>query len=193
MSPPMEQALGSVSSPHYSTGRIVPQLSANEYIIDPKVVSIRDTYAVKDRNGNLLVYVKQAFTAFGVKFWFEDAGGQRLGEIHGKTLKMHPTYEIYDAQGQIVAWVKKEIMTMLGDKWWMEDASGQKTATIKGNIWESDYDIQDMSGQKIAQIHRNRAVVKTSYSVEIFNPAFDPYLILSYTISLAHHEKVEHR
>ena len=175
----------------YTPGRMVPQFSTNSYIIDQKILAIRDTFAVKDRNGNLLAYVKQQFVSFGPKFWYEDTGGQRLGEIHGKVLTIRPTYEIYDAQGQMVAQVKKKIVSMLGEKWWMEDSSGQEIAKMKGNILEHDYNIQDMSGQPIAQIHKKWVSVRDSYCIEIFNTSIDPYLIISYAISLDHTEKKE--
>jgi uncharacterized protein YxjI len=172
-------------------GRIVPQLSTNAYIIDQKILAIRDTFAVKDRSGNLLAYVKQQLLSFGPKFWYEDTNGQKLGEIHGKVLTVRPTYEIFDAQGQMVAQVKKKIVSFLGEKWWMENSSRQEIAKMKGNIWEHDYNIQDMSGQPIAQIHKKWVSVRDSYGIEIFNTSIDPYLILSYAISLDHTEKKE--
>lgn len=189
---PMGQQMG----PPYNTGYVqrglVPQLSTNAYIIDQKILAIRDTFAVKDRNGTLLAYVKQQLVSFGPRFWYEDTNGQRLGEIHGKILTVRPTYEIYDAQGQMVAQVKKKIISMLGEKWWMENSTGQEIAKMKGNIWEHDYNIQDIAGQPIAQIHKKWVSVRDSYCIEIFGPSIDPYLILSYAISLDHTEKKEH-
>jgi uncharacterized protein YxjI len=184
--------MGAPYTAQYSSGRTVPQFSGNAYIIDQKIIAIRDTFGVKDRNGNLLAYVKQQLVSFGPKFWYEDTSGQRLGEIHGKVLAVRPTYEIYNSQGQMVAQVKKKIVSLLGEKWWMEDSSGQEIAKIKGNVWEHDYAIQDMSGQPIAQIHKKWVSVRDSYGIEIFSTSIDPYLILSYAISLDHTEKKEH-
>jgi uncharacterized protein YxjI len=192
MGQPMGQSMGASYAPQYSQGRIVPQFGGNAYIIDQKILAIRDTFGVKDRNGNLLAYVKQQLVSFGPKFWYEDTSGQRLGEIHGKVLAVRPTYEIYNSQGQLVALVKKKIVSLLGEKWWMEDSSGQEIAKIKGNVWEHDYTIQDTSGQPIAQIHKKWVSVRDSYCVEIYNPSIDPYLVLSYAISLDHTEKKEH-
>ena len=188
----MGQTMGSPYGTPSAQGRIVPQFSTNAYIIDQKILAVRDTFGIKDRNGNLLAYVKQQLLSFGPKFWYEDTSGQRLGEIHGKVLAVRPTYEIYDSQGHMVAQVKKKIISMLGEKWWMEDASGQEIAKMKGNIWEHDYNIQDTSGQAIAQIHKKWVSVRDSYCIEIFNTSIDPYLILSYAISLDHTEKKEH-
>jgi len=188
---PMGQTMGASYNMPSGQGRIVPQLNTSAYIIDQKILAIRDTFAVKDRSGNLLAYVKQQLLSFGPKFWYEDTNGQKLGEIHGKVLTVRPTYEIFDAQGQMVAQVKKKIVSFLGEKWWMENSSGQEIAKMKGNIWEHDYNIQDMSGQPIAQIHKKWVSVRDSYGIEIFNTSIDPYLILSYAISLDHTEKKE--
>ena len=172
--------------------RIVPLFSTNGYIIEQKILTLRDTYGIKDRSGNQLAYVKKEFVSFGPKFWFEDTGGQRLGEIHGKVLTIRPTFEIYDSQRRMVAQVKKKLLKLFGEAWWMEDPSGQEIAKIKGNIWEHDYLIQDISGQTIAQIHKKWISIRDSYGIEILNPSSDPYLVLSYAISLDHTEKKEH-
>src|SRR6266571_1733499 len=157
MGQPMAQTTGPAYGTSYAQGRLVPQFSENSYIIDQKILAIRDTFGIKDRNGSLLAYVKQQLVSFGPKFWYEDTNGQ-----------------------------------MLGEKWWMENASGQEIAKMKGNIWEHDYNIQDTSGQPIAQIHKKWVSVRDSYCIEMLNTSIDPYMIISYAISLDHTEKKEH-
>lgn len=171
--------------------RLVPQFSGNGYIIEQKILALRDTFGIKDQAGNQLAYVKKQLVSFGPKFWYESTAGQRLGEIHGKVMAIRPTFEIYDAEGQLRAQVKKKIMKLIGSEWWMDDATGSEIARIQGNVWEHDYYIQDPSGQAIAQIHKKWISVRDSYCVEILNPAFDPYLILSYAISMDNVEKKE--
>jgi len=48
-----------------------------------------------------------------------------------------------------------------------------------------------MSGQPIAQIHKKWVSVRDSYCIEILNSSIDPYMIISYAISLDHTEKKE--
>ena len=171
--------------------RMVPLFSGNGYTIEQKILALRDTFGIKDRSGNQLAYVKKQLVSFGPKFWYESTNGEKLGEIHGKVLAIRPTFEIYNSQGQLVAQVKKKILKLIGEAWWMENSSGQEIAKIKGNVWEHDYYIQDTSGQPIAQIHKKWVSVRDSYNVEILNPAMDPYLVLSYAISLDNTEKRE--
>ena len=45
----------------------------DKYTIEQKLVALRDTYRIKDLNGNLLGYVKAKIVSMVPKFWFEDS------------------------------------------------------------------------------------------------------------------------
>src|SRR5437667_11786843 len=147
--------------------RLVPQFSGNGYIVEQKILALRDTFGIKDRNGNQLAYVKKQLVSFGPKFWYETPDGQRLGEIHGKVLAIRPTFEVYDSQGQLLAQVKKKLMKLIGQAWWMEDPTGQEIAKINGNVWAHDCYIQNMAGQLIGHIHKKWVSVRDSYRIEM--------------------------
>jgi len=161
-----------------------PTFSGTEYIIEQKIVAMRDTFGIKDRNGNLLAYVKRKIVSFGPKFWFESPDGTRLGEVNGKVLTVRPTFEIYDVQGNLLAVVKKKILKLLGSEWWLESPPGQEVARIKGNITEHEFTIQSSSGATIAQIHKKWVSLRDSYGVEIASSELDPYVILAYAIAM---------
>jgi hypothetical protein len=85
-----------------------------QYVIEPKITSsflrfisplaslaLRETYNIKDKNGNLLGYAKKKRLSFKPKFWFEGKDGTHHGEIR----KNHG-YEIYDAQNRLRATIK---------------------------------------------------------------------------------------
>ncbi len=165
-----------------------PVFTGTEYIIEQKIAAIRDTYGIKDRNGNLLAYVKRKMASVGPKFWFETPDGSRLGEVNGKVLTVRPTFEIYDVQGKLLAVVKKKVLKLLGSEWWLEDSSGGEIARIKGNVTEHDFAIQSPSGDQIAQVHKKWVSVRDSYSIEILNPTVDPYVVLAYAIAMDHVE-----
>ena len=189
---PMSVQTANAQSVGQTVGLNTP-FRGTQYVIDQKILAVRDTFGIKDTSGNLLAYVKQQLVSFGPKFWYEGTDGTRLGEIHGKVLAIRPTFEIYNAQGQLQAVIKKKILQLIGSQWWMENASGQEIAKVHGNILEHDYKIQGPDGSQIAQIHKKWVSVRDSYCVEIQNPSFDPYLVLSYAISMDHTEKKEDR
>ena len=160
----------------------------NKYIVEQKLLALRDTFGIKNMNGNLLAYIKKQYVSFGPKFWYETPDGARLGEIHGKILTIRPTFEIYDAGGQMIASVKKKLLKLLGSEWWMENASGVEIARIKGNILQHDYYIQTPSGEVVGQVHKKWVTVRDSYCIEIMSTRLSPFLVISYAIALDHVE-----
>ena len=161
----------------------------NKYTIEQKLVALRDTYGVKDLNGNLLGYVKQKIVSVGPKFWFEDTNGVQLGEIDGKLVSIHDEYDVKDQSGQLKARIKKKILNLIGSEWWMEDAQGQQIAKVKGNYSEHEYQILAPDGSVIAQIHKKWVTIRDSYNIEITRSDFDTFLVLSYVIAMDHVEQ----
>ena len=161
--------------------------SGNNYIIKQKIVAMRDTFGIKDRNGILLAHVKKKIVSWGPQFWFESLEGTRLGEMRGKVLAVRPTFEIYDSQG-LVAVVKKKVLKLLGSEWWLEDNSGKETARIKGNISEHDFTVQSPSGSELARVHKQWVSIRDSYGIEIVGQNIQPYIIVAYVIAMDHAE-----
>ena len=162
-------------------------LSGSEFIIEQKIASMRDTYGIKDRNGNLLAYVKKKIVSVGPQFWFETPNETRFGEMRGKVLTVRPTFEIYDNQG-LVAVVKKKVLKLLGSEWWLENPSGNEIARIKGNVTEHDFTIKSPSGSEIAQIHKKWTSIRDSYGIEITGQELTPYIVIAYVIAMDHAE-----
>jgi uncharacterized protein YxjI len=169
-----------------------PAFTGAEYIVEQKTLAMRDTFGVRDRNGNLLAYVKKKIVSFGPQFWFEAPDGARLGEMHGKVLTVRPTFEIYDAQNKLLAVVKKKMLKLLGSEWWLENESGQEVARIQGNITEHDFTILSTAKMPVARIHKKWVTVRDSYCVEITNQELDPYIIIAYAIAMDHVEEKGH-
>jgi uncharacterized protein YxjI len=161
--------------------------AGREYIIEQKIVALRDTFGIKNRNGDLLAYVKKRIVSWGPQFFFQTPDGTSLGEMRGKVLTVRPTFEIYDDQG-LVAVVKKKILKLLGSEWWLEDGSGVEIARIKGNITEHNFSIQSSSGSEIAQINKKWVTVRDSYGIEILSQELSPYVIIAYAIAMDHAE-----
>jgi uncharacterized protein YxjI len=151
-----------------------------QYVIEKKLVTVRDTYGVKDVNGNLLGYIKkQILISFRPKFWFEGPDGTRQGEIrYGKLAS--GKYEVYDAQNQLRATV--EWAGGLRRKWRMEDPQGQQLAIAEGDFMGRNYQILAPDGSAIAQIHKKWMSIRGSYCIDISRQGFDPFLILSYAV-----------
>ena len=146
---------------------------------------------LKIDKGTLLAYIKRKFLSVGMNFWFENPSNpiERYGEVHGKVLAVRPTFEIYDAQGQLVGTVRKKILKLLGSEWWLTNNLGVEIARIKGNLIEHDFTVYSTDGTAIAQIHKKWVTVRDAYCIEVFNvPFLSPYLIVAYCVALDHTE-----
>jgi uncharacterized protein YxjI len=169
---------------------IMEMFENREFTIDQRLLSIRNTYVVKDRNGQQLGFVKQEFVSWGPKFWFEDNAGVHLGEVDGKVMTIHHEYEIKDKNDQLKGKVKKKILKLFGSEWWMEDSAGQEVARINGNIVHHTYDIVTPDKKTtIAKVHLNWATIRDEYCIEIVKEDFDALLVLGYAIAM---DNVEH-
>ena len=166
-------------------------LDNRDFIVDQRLLSIRNTYVVKNKLGEQLGFIKQEFVSFGPKFWLENNDGIHLGEIDGKVLTVHHEYEIKDKDGQTRAKIKKKILKLFGSEWWMEDAEGHEIARIKGNVVRHTYDIVAPDKTLIAKVHLNWITISDEYCVEIVRQDFDPLLVLGYAIAMDHVEHSE--
>lgn len=161
-----------------------------EFTIDQRLLSLRNTYVVKDRNGQQLGFIKQEFVSWGPKFWFEDNTGAHLGEVDGKVVSVHHEYEIRDKNGQLKGKIKKKILKLFGSEWWMEDATGHEVARINGNVVHHTYDIVAPDKKTtIAKVHLNWVTIRDEYCIEIVKQDFDALLVLGYAIAM---DNVEH-
>jgi uncharacterized protein YxjI len=160
-----------------------------EFTIDQRLLSVRNTYVVKNRPGEQLGFIKQEFVSLGPRFWFEDNAGSHIGEVDGKVLTTHHEYEIKDSDGQLKAKIKKKILKLFGSEWWMEDAMGHEIARIKGNVVRHTYEIIAPDKSTIAKVHLNWATVRDEYCVEIIREGFNPLLVLGFAVAL---DNVEH-
>jgi uncharacterized protein YxjI len=164
-------------------------LENREFTIDQRLLSVRNTYVVKDKFDQQLGFIKQEFVSFGPKFWLEDNTGLHLGEIDGKVVTVRHEYEIKDQNGQVKARIKKKVLKFFGSEWWMEDAEGKEMARIDGNIVHHTYDIVAPDKSIIAKVHLNWARIRDEYCIEIVKQDFSSLLILGYAVAMDH---VEH-
>lgn len=92
-----------------------------QYVVERKQVAailrfVRDTFNIKDVNGNLLGCFKRQKRIFGGgEFWIEDTDGIHLGEI----LEPKIGYTVYDAQNQLRGTIKMEPTKKEGSKWFL--------------------------------------------------------------------------
>src|SRR2546427_97301 len=102
--------------------------------------------------------------------------------------------QLGQAMGQPAGPMGQPMAQSTGSNYATAGVPGRLVPQFSGNSYIVDQTIlaiRDMSGQPIAQIHKKWVSVRDSYCVEILNTSMDPYMIISYAISLDHTEKKE--
>ena len=164
---------------------------AQQYIIEQKLATLKFVLCIKDVNGTLLGYVKhQSKGLFGLNFLFEDAHGVRLGEVDKKGAFVPSEYQVKDQNGELVARIRQPL------RWprWMEDAQGKQLfRTGKGDYRAHGFPIVAPDGNAIAQVHKKWVTTRDSFSIEILRQDLDPFLILSYVITMHEQARASHR
>lgn len=160
----------------------------SKYIMDQKLLSIRDTYIIRDPEGNELGKIEKKLLSIGPKYTFYDHSGVEAGRIEGKVLALRPTYSILDTNGNLIATLKKKLLTFLGSQYWFENPEGQEIMRAKGDFLAYEYQITDSAGNALAHISKKWLSIRDSYGIDIIGKA-DRYLILAAAVCI---DAIEH-
>ena len=155
-----------------------------QYIIDQKLLSIRQTFLIRDPAGNEIGKIEKKILSIGPKYSFTDATGAEVGRIEGKVIAIRPTYNILDPAGATIATIKKKIFTLLGSEYWFENPAGQEIMRAKGNFLAYEYSILDNPGTELALVSKKIISIRDSYSINIASPTANRYLILAAVICI---------
>ena len=150
-----------------------------QYVIDQKLLSIRQTFLIRDPAGNEIGKIEKKILSIGPKYNFLDATGAEVGKIEGKVIAIRPTYNILDPSGATIATIKKKLLTFLGSEYWFENPAGQEIMRAKGNFLQYEYSIKDNSGAELASVSKKILSIRDSYSINITSPTANRYLILA--------------
>ena len=165
---------------YISSGEYMGLFDYPQYIIDQKLLSIRQVLVIKEpSSGYELGKITKQLISIGAKFSFTDATGAEVGKIEGKVLAIRPTYNILDPTGNILATIKKKLFTFLGSEYWFENPQGQEIMRAKGNFLSYEYYIMDNAGNQLAQVSKAILSLTDSYLVNIINPSANRYLVLA--------------
>ena len=167
-----------------------------KYVIETSITerlrALRETYGVKDANGNLLGYIKEE--RLGINCWFEGMDGTRLGEI-----RVADGYEVYDAQNMLRGIIKREKPRGLFSKpsWLIEDHEGHLLAEAKEiGRFVAKYQILAPDGGVFAEINPIVRIPflpggsSPSFRIDVTRQGLDPILILSYAYVLVRQRKM---
>ncbi len=152
------------------------------YLVDEKLLSVRDTLVIKDEKGRELGKAVKRLLALREEIEFIDSQGKKVGAVKRKMVTVAPAFEVYDQGKKRVANIKKKIVA-IGDDWWVEDKKGKKILNVDGNILDLEYKIKDKLGQEVALVSRKLFSIRDHYGVKIVGDV-DPLLVLATVVSI---------
>ncbi|MEM7126254.1 MAG: LURP-one-related family protein [Chloroflexota bacterium] len=160
----------------------------NKYIIDQKLISLRDTYLIKDIQESEIGKVEGKLVSFGSQFRFLDLSGQTVAHVREEVLKFRKTFHILDADENLVVTMRKTLFTLVAPEYWFEDPDGNEILRAKGKFHAYQYALFDPQGEMAAEITKEWVSLQDSYGVEILS-SVDPLIVLSAVICI---DNIEH-
>lgn len=148
------------------------------YQLRQKILSLGDSYAIKDDMNNERFYVRSELFSFGHKLSIEDLNGNEVAFIEQKLLNFMPTYNIY-LGGNYAARVKKEL-SFFRPSFYIESSNG--SYEMRGEIFSHDFEITK-GRRTVAQVSKEWFAFSDTYGVDILDDE-NQVLILAITIVL---------
>ena len=152
--------------------------------------------------------VKQKFRLGGERFAIKDDRGEIAYQVEGSFFKIPKTFTIYDANGEQVSEISKEILTLLPRfEIQLRDGSNfviRKKLTfwqdkyefdnlglrIEGNIWDLDFKLLDDRDQLVAEISKQVFTLTSTYQVSVYKEEY-ANLVISLCLAIDYVEMME--
>ena len=150
------------------------------YKMTQKMVSIGQDFHIENAQGQRVYYVDGKALRIRDTLIFKDMQGNEVAHIQAKLLRIKDTMNI-SRGGQVIAKVKKALITPLRDRWTVH-VTGGADLPIKGSILDHEYRMES-GGQKVATVSKKWFRIRDSYGVEIV-PGQDDTLILAATVAI---------
>ncbi len=165
-------------------------LTAHEYVLKKKILSLNEHYDLEDRTGAQLGDANGNIIQLPAKFVVKDALGQEVMRLQGKVLALRNQFTLYDNIGVQRGVIKKKIVKFIGDEYWVEK-DGAEMMRIYGNFVEHDYRME-IGGQPVAQVHKRWFTIRDWLEVSVLGDV-DHRIVLGAVIAIEHQEVTERR
>jgi uncharacterized protein YxjI len=156
--------------------------------------------------------VRERVFGIGDDYWIDDEYGEHSFLVDGKALRVRQTFELKDRQGEIVAVVRRKMVSLRETM--SVERDGERLATVRkkrftplrnrfratlsdgsalsvhGSVLDKEYDIE-LGGERLARISRKWFRVRDTYAVDIEQPGADVPLVLALAVcvdALSHHD-----
>jgi uncharacterized protein YxjI len=156
---------------------VYPAAHIMRCLMKQKLWSFADKFTINDAAGNGIFYIDGKTFSLGHKLSFQDLQGNELAYIAQKLLSFKTTYEI-NRDNNLLAHVVKDF-TFFKDQYTV-DIPGPNDYEVKGDFWDYEYAFC-RSGREVAHVSKAFFAWTDTYGVDIVDGE-DDITILATTV-----------
>jgi len=150
------------------------------YAVREKLFSIGDDFWITDEQGGKAFLVDGKVLRLRQTLEIQDPDGRVLVTVRKKLIAVHETMEI-ERDGAVVATVRKALVSPLHHRSTVDLADGSQLEAV-GNILDKEFEIR-AGGQVLARISRAWFRIRDTYGVDVA-PGQDDALFLAIAVVL---------
>jgi len=145
------------------------------YVMRQKLLSLGDSFTIKDQNERDTYFVKGKVLSFGDKLSFQDMSGKELVYIDQQLLNWGPTYELWRGE-DLLAVVKRQVFSFIHHRFTV-DVPGPDDLESEGDFLDHEYTFT-RGDRVVATVSKQWFTLADTYGIEI-EDGEDPVLILA--------------
>jgi uncharacterized protein YxjI/DNA-directed RNA polymerase subunit RPC12/RpoP len=149
---------------------------------------------ILDENNQIIGKMKRIILSIRRRVELLELDGTLSATIHSKIVSARGAQDLKDPQGNMIARIKKKILSVFRPKFFLESPSGERFFEAQGKFMGWSYKVTDMSGNLIAEIEKAdkwRDVFlgglldfKDTYALRILDNATDRRILLGFILSI---------
>ncbi|HUR00356.1 MAG TPA: LURP-one-related family protein [Gemmatimonadaceae bacterium] len=145
------------------------------YVMRQKLLSLSDSFTIKDEAGRDAFRVKGKIFSFGDKLSFQDMAGNELVFIEQKIFNWGPTYELWRGE-EMIAEVKRHLFSFLHHRFTV-DVPGPNDLEAVGDFFDHEY-VLERGDVPVATVSKRWFSFADTYGIDIDDKE-DQVLILA--------------
>jgi uncharacterized protein YxjI len=145
------------------------------YVMRQKILSLADSFTIKDEQERDVYLVKGKLFSFGDKLSFQDPAGNELVYIDQRLLNWGPTYELWKG-ADLLAVVKRQLFSFIHHRFTV-DVPGPNDLEAEGDFLDHEYTFT-RGGSVVATVSKRWFSWTDTYGIEIADGE-DPVLVLA--------------
>ncbi|MHA1689482.1 MAG: LURP-one-related family protein [Promethearchaeota archaeon] len=183
------------------TKKIVPilkgglfDLNRNYYILKEKFWDF-GSGDILDETNKVIGRMKRIFLSIRKRIELQELDGTVSATIHSKIVSARGAQDLKDTEGNLIARIKKKILSFLHPLFYLEDPKGNRWYEAQGEFMGWSYKIKDLStGKIVAEVEkadRWRDIFlgglfdfKDTYALRILDNETDRRILLGFVISI---------